>query len=109
MRAYESEGQMIIERSSFDKLIGTTLGNYHLSQIIEESSWGPIFLARTETVATPYLIRCLIRWSSTEVKQHDVRRRPAAQQDAQERHRVAANDLYEYESADEPVHRRCTG
>ncbi len=71
MRAYESEGQMIIERSSFDKLIGTTLGNYQLSQIIEESIWGPVFLAHSETAATPYLIRCLTRLSSSEVKHHD--------------------------------------
>src|SRR5438128_4993306 len=69
--AYESEGKMIIERSSLDKLIGTNLGNYHLSQIIEESIWGPVFLARIETIATTYLIRCLTGLTSPEGKHGD--------------------------------------
>jgi hypothetical protein len=62
---------MITERLSFDKLIGTTLGNYHLSQIIEQSNWGPLFLARTDTATTMYLVRFLTGLANLGAKNRD--------------------------------------
>ncbi len=50
----------MVERASFEKFIGATLGNYRLEQLQEQNKWGPVFIARTNTSSTPYLIRFLI-------------------------------------------------
>jgi serine/threonine protein kinase len=44
--------------SSFEQLIGTTLGNYRLEQLIGQSRIGPIFLVRTDT-ATTFILQML--------------------------------------------------
>jgi serine/threonine protein kinase len=49
----------MIEYSSFEKLTGSTLGNYRLEQLISQDLWGPVFLARADTSATTYLLRIL--------------------------------------------------
>ncbi len=45
--------------SPFEQLIGTTLGNYRLEQLIGQSRIGPVFLVRTDTTATTYLLYIL--------------------------------------------------
>src|SRR6266516_1688043 len=45
--------------SSFEQLIGTTLGNYRLEQLIGQSRIGPIFLIRTDTAATTFILQML--------------------------------------------------
>jgi serine/threonine protein kinase len=45
--------------SSFEQLIGTTLGSYRLEQLIGQSRIGPIFLVRTETAATTFILQML--------------------------------------------------
>src|SRR5437879_13143587 len=51
---------MIVDHSSVDQLVGTTLGNYRLEQRIGQSNWGPAFLPRTDAAATTCLLRFLI-------------------------------------------------
>ncbi len=48
----------MIKTGSFDKLAGTTLGNYRLERFIGQSRVGPAFLARADTTTT-YLLRFL--------------------------------------------------
>ena len=50
---------MMVEYASLDRLIGTRLGNYRLEQSLGQGKWGPIFLARTDTADTAYLLRIL--------------------------------------------------
>lgn len=47
------------EHLSFDRLAGTTLGTYHLEQLIEQSEAGPIFLASKGSPKTLYRLRIL--------------------------------------------------
>ncbi len=49
----------MVERITFDKFIGTTLGTYRLEQLIEQSKPGPLFLARSTSGATTYVVRFL--------------------------------------------------
>lgn len=49
----------MIEHSSFNKLLGTTLGNYRLEQLLERSKLGPLFIASTPTAQNQYLVRIL--------------------------------------------------
>ena len=44
------------ERPSIEKRIGAVLGNYRLERLIEQSKWGPIFLASTRT-GTNFVVR----------------------------------------------------
>lgn len=48
----------MIKTVSFEKLAGTTLGNYHLDRFIGQSNLGPAFLARADA-STTYLLRFL--------------------------------------------------
>jgi eukaryotic-like serine/threonine-protein kinase len=48
------------EQSSFNKLVGTTLGNYRLQQLIGRDSIGPIFIAHTAATNSPFLLRVLV-------------------------------------------------
>src|SRR5260370_4354819 len=48
----------MIKTVSFDKLAGTTLGNYRLERFIGQSKLGPAFLARADATTT-YLLRFL--------------------------------------------------
>src|SRR6266851_4315261 len=50
---------MMVEYASLDRLIGTRLGNYRLEQSLGQGKWGPVFLARTDTAGTAYLLRIL--------------------------------------------------
>ncbi|MFL5704493.1 MAG: hypothetical protein ACJ8AG_16895, partial [Ktedonobacteraceae bacterium] len=50
----------MLEQSSFNKLVGTTLGNYRLQQLIGRDSIGPIFIAHTATTNGPFLLRALV-------------------------------------------------
>lgn len=50
----------MVEQSSFHKLVGTTLGNYRLEQLIERNGMGPIFIARAATTNRLFLLRTLI-------------------------------------------------
>ncbi len=49
----------MIEHSSFNKLVGTILGNYRLEQLLERSKLGPLFIASTPTAKNQYLVRIL--------------------------------------------------
>lgn len=49
----------MIEHSSFNKLVGTILGNYRLEQLLERSKLGPLFIASTPTAQNRYLVRIL--------------------------------------------------
>ncbi len=46
----------MIERPFLEKFIGATVGNYHLEQLLEQSKWGPIFMASSRA-GTSYVIR----------------------------------------------------
>lgn len=46
----------MIERTFLEKFIGATLGNYHLEQLLEQSKWGPVFMASSRA-GTSYVIR----------------------------------------------------
>src|SRR6185312_11267648 len=48
----------MVKNLTFDRLIGTTLGNYRLEQLIEQNDTELVFLARTEGTTT-YLLRIL--------------------------------------------------
>ena len=43
----------MIEHSSYNKLVGSTLVNYHLEQLIERNKMGPVFLARSIATSLP--------------------------------------------------------
>lgn len=46
----------MVERAFLEKFTGATLGNYHLEQLIEQSKWGPVFLASSR-IGTSYIVR----------------------------------------------------
>jgi serine/threonine protein kinase len=46
----------MVERISVAQFTGATLGNYRLEQLIEQSKWGPVFLASSR-IGTSYIIR----------------------------------------------------
>jgi eukaryotic-like serine/threonine-protein kinase len=50
----------MVERSSFSKMVGATLGNYRLEQLIERDSIGPVFIARATTTNKLFLLRLLV-------------------------------------------------
>jgi serine/threonine protein kinase/nitrite reductase/ring-hydroxylating ferredoxin subunit len=47
----------MVEPSPFEKLIGTTLGNYRLDQLVERNKIGPVFLASAKMGAA-----CIVRF-----------------------------------------------
>lgn len=49
----------MIENSSFNKLVGTTAGNYRLDQLLERSKLGPLFVASYANSQNHYLLRIL--------------------------------------------------
>ncbi len=49
----------MIDHLSFDKLVGTTLGNYRVERLLEQSELGAIFQARAEKENASYLLRVL--------------------------------------------------
>src|SRR6266567_2404479 len=55
----EHRGTIMVEPSSFDKLVGTTLGNYRLERCIMRGELGPTFLAHADKGSTSYLLRVL--------------------------------------------------
>src|SRR5918911_313048 len=61
----------MIEHASFDKLIGVTLGNYRLEQLIGQGNGGPVFLARTDATTT-YLLHLLVGSASLVTKDSQV-------------------------------------
>jgi serine/threonine protein kinase len=62
----------MLKNTTFEKWIGTSLGNYRLEQFIEQSNWGPVFLARTSANATSYLLRFLIGPTNQSSKAHEL-------------------------------------
>src|SRR5947209_19772676 len=62
----------MLKNSTFEKWIGTSLGNYRIEQFIEQSNWGPIFLARTNTNATIYQLRFLMGSTNQSSKSHEL-------------------------------------
>ncbi len=46
----------MVERISVEQFTGAILGSYRLEQLIEQSKWGPVFLASSRT-GTSYVIR----------------------------------------------------
>ncbi len=49
----------MIEQTTYDRLIGLTVGNYRLERHIGLSKLGPTFLARTDAASTTFLLRFL--------------------------------------------------
>jgi serine/threonine protein kinase len=62
----------MLKNTTFEKLIGTSLGNYRIEQFIEQSNWGPVFLARSNTNASGYLMRFLIGSANQSSKSHEL-------------------------------------
>ena len=62
----------MLKNPTFEKWIGTSLGNYRLEEFIEQSNWGPVFLARTNTNTTSYLLRFLTRQANQSSKSHEL-------------------------------------
>src|SRR5215471_18958004 len=62
----------MVAYTSYDRLLGTTVGNYHLEQLIGQDAWGPIFLARASVAATAYLLRFLAVQINPTSKEHEV-------------------------------------
>jgi serine/threonine protein kinase len=62
----------MLKNSTFEKWIGTSLGNYRLEQFVEQSNWGPVFLARTNVNSTDYLLRFLIGPANQSSKGHEL-------------------------------------
>jgi serine/threonine protein kinase len=50
----------MVEHSAFDTLIGATLGNYLLEQLIEQSEAGAVFIARNNAAGTLFRLRVLV-------------------------------------------------
>ncbi len=62
----------MLKNTTFEKWIGTSLGNYRLEQFIEQSNWGPVFLARTNANSTDFLLRFLIGPANQSSKGHEL-------------------------------------
>ena len=62
----------MLRNTTFEKWIGTLLGDYRLEQFIEQSNWGPVFLARTNANSTDYLLRFLIGPTNQSSKGHEL-------------------------------------
>jgi serine/threonine-protein kinase len=50
----------MVERSAFDRLIGATLGNYFLEQLIEQNEASCVFIARNTSSRTLFRLRLLV-------------------------------------------------
>jgi serine/threonine protein kinase len=61
----------MLKNVPFDRLTGTTLGNYSLERFIGQSKLGPTFLARTSTPTT-YLVRFLSAPMYAAPREHEV-------------------------------------
>src|SRR6266581_5799277 len=62
----------MLKNNTFEKCIGTSLGNYRLEQFIEQTNWSPVFLARTSANSTGYLLRFLNGPASQSSKGHEL-------------------------------------
>src|SRR6266581_482176 len=62
----------MLKNNTFEKCIGTSLGNYRLEQFIEQTNWGPVFLAHTSANSIGYLLRFLIGSTSQSSKGHEL-------------------------------------
>ncbi len=62
----------MLKSTIFEKWIGTSLGNYRLEQFIEQSNWGPVFLARTNVNTTGYLLRFLMGSTNQSSRSHEL-------------------------------------
>src|SRR5690348_5710030 len=54
-----------------ERLTGTKLGDYNLEQFVEQSIWGPVFLARTKDVTQSYLLCILNKPTTLTVKDRE--------------------------------------
>ncbi len=50
----------MVERSPFNSLVGATLGNYVLEEILEQSEAGPVFKARNTAAGALFRLRVLV-------------------------------------------------
>jgi serine/threonine protein kinase len=62
----------MLKNNIFEKWVGTSLGNYRLEQFIEQSNWGPVFLARSNANSTGYVLRFLIGPANQSSKSHEL-------------------------------------
>src|SRR6266571_4155157 len=62
----------MLKNSTFEKWIGTSLGSYRLEQFVEQSNWGPVFLARSNANSTDYLLRFLTGSAYQSTKVHEL-------------------------------------
>lgn len=62
----------MLKNATFEKWIGTSVGNYRIEQFIEQSNWGPVFLAHTNANTTAYLLRFLIGSANQTSKNHEL-------------------------------------
>ena len=63
---------MTLKNTVFDKWVGMSVGNYRLEQLVEQSNWGPIFLARTNSATTSYLLRFLVGPANLTLREQEV-------------------------------------
>lgn len=49
----------MVQQSSYNKLVGATLGSYRLEELIERDSIGPVFIARAASTGKIFLLRLL--------------------------------------------------
>jgi Rieske Fe-S protein len=64
IHCYTLKRFIMIEQSSFTKLVGSALGFYTLEQLLDQSILGATFMARSSTASATYRVRVL-RLSST--------------------------------------------
>jgi serine/threonine protein kinase len=62
----------MLKNPTFEKWIGVSLGNYRIEQFIEQSNWGPVFLARNNANTTSYQLRFLIGAAGQSSKSHEL-------------------------------------
>ncbi len=63
---------MFLKNATFDKWVGMSVGNYRLEQFIEQSHWGPVFLARTGSATTGYIMHFLVGPTNLTTREQEV-------------------------------------
>src|SRR5689334_17526015 len=62
----------MLKNPTFEKWIGVSPGNYRIEQFVEQSNWGPVFLARSNVNTTSYQLRFLVGAAGQSSKNHEL-------------------------------------